>query len=141
MFSGIARSLIRAYQLVLSPYLGRNCRFLPTCSSYSIEAIERHGVAKGSLLATRRLLKCHPLHRGGIDPVPPKPDEPQPKRMHSLGENTCYEHRENPLVYPPKGTRGDPLVDLPKPEFPSSNSSPNLSTLNPLVTNKASPHG
>jgi len=63
-------SLIRLYQLLLSPVLGSNCRFHPTCSRYAIEAIETHGVIRGSWLAIRRVTKCHPWHSGGIDPVP-----------------------------------------------------------------------
>lgn len=62
--------LIRGYKLVLSPLLGRHCRFLPTCSSYAYEAVERFGAAKGAVLGLRRLLKCHPFHAGGHDPVP-----------------------------------------------------------------------
>ena len=62
--------LIRAYQLVLSPFLGGACRFLPSCSAYAIEAVEVHGAFKGSLLAARRLARCHPLGRAGVDPVP-----------------------------------------------------------------------
>ncbi|EKE75986.1 membrane protein insertion efficiency factor YidD [Gallaecimonas xiamenensis] len=61
---------IRLYQLLLSPLLGPNCRFTPTCSHYAILAIKRHGPLKGSWLAGRRILKCHPRHPGGHDPVP-----------------------------------------------------------------------
>lgn len=61
---------IRCYQLILSPFLGRNCRFYPTCSVYTYEAIHKHGLLKGILLGGKRLLKCHPLHPGGVDPVP-----------------------------------------------------------------------
>lgn len=64
--------LLRAYQLGISPFLGQNCRFYPTCSTYAAEAIREHGAAKGSLLAARRLCKCHPWHPGGVDPVPKK---------------------------------------------------------------------
>ena len=64
-------SIIGLYKLVLSPFLGNHCRFYPTCSSYAQEAIATHGVIKGSYLAGRRLLKCHPWHEGGVDPVPP----------------------------------------------------------------------
>jgi putative membrane protein insertion efficiency factor len=63
--------LLRAYQLLLSPMLGQNCRFYPTCSNYSIEAIRTHGAARGSLLALRRVCRCHPWNEGGVDPVPP----------------------------------------------------------------------
>lgn len=63
---------IRLYQRVLSPLLGPRCRFYPSCSSYAIEALERHGAMRGSWLAARRLCRCHPLHEGGFDPVPEK---------------------------------------------------------------------
>jgi uncharacterized protein len=63
--------LIRGYQLTLSPFLGGACRFLPTCSVYAREAIERHGAWRGSMLALRRLSKCHPFGSSGSDPVPP----------------------------------------------------------------------
>ena len=62
--------LIRGYKLALSPLLGRHCRFLPTCSTYAYEAVERFGAAKGAWLGLRRILKCHPFHAGGHDPVP-----------------------------------------------------------------------
>jgi uncharacterized protein len=61
---------IRTYQLVLSPILGPACRFEPSCSRYAAEAVDRHGVARGSWLAMRRLLRCHPLGGHGFDPVP-----------------------------------------------------------------------
>jgi putative membrane protein insertion efficiency factor len=66
----IALLLIRGYQLTLAPLLGRHCRYLPTCSQYAYEAVQRHGAWRGSWLALRRLLRCHPLHAGGLDPVP-----------------------------------------------------------------------
>jgi putative membrane protein insertion efficiency factor len=62
--------IIRAYQYLLSPLMGPSCRFYPSCSCYAQEALERHGVIKGSWLALRRLLRCHPWHPGGVDPVP-----------------------------------------------------------------------
>lgn len=64
------RALIRAYQLVLSPLIGPACRFAPSCSEFAREALERHGPWRGSLLALRRLGRCHPFHPGGYDPVP-----------------------------------------------------------------------
>lgn len=67
----ILQSLIRAYRYLISPLLGPNCRFYPSCSSYAEEAIERHGAVRGCCLATRRILRCHPWHAGGYDPVPP----------------------------------------------------------------------
>jgi len=62
---------IRFYQLALSPWLGRQCRFLPTCSEYGKEAIARHGALKGSWLAARRIGRCRPGGGHGYDPVPP----------------------------------------------------------------------
>lgn len=66
---------LRAYQLCISPFLGQNCRFYPTCSQYAMEAISTHGCVKGLFLAICRLCKCHPWHAGGSDPVPPKKNE------------------------------------------------------------------
>lgn len=63
-------ALIRGYQVAISPWLGRNCRFYPSCSQYTLEAIERHGAVKGLWLGVRRVLRCHPFHPGGHDPVP-----------------------------------------------------------------------
>ncbi|HXW64614.1 MAG TPA: membrane protein insertion efficiency factor YidD [Burkholderiaceae bacterium] len=65
--------LLRAYQFALSPLLGNQCRFAPTCSQYALEAIERFGPGRGVLLALGRLLRCHPWHAGGWDPVPSAP--------------------------------------------------------------------
>lgn len=67
----VAITFIKGYQRYISPMLGSNCRFNPTCSTYANQAIERFGVIKGSYLAGKRILKCHPLHEGGDDPVPP----------------------------------------------------------------------
>ena len=63
--------IVRAYKLVLSPMLGQNCRFYPSCSSYAIDALQTHGALRGSWLAARRLGRCHPWNEGGVDPVPP----------------------------------------------------------------------
>jgi uncharacterized protein len=65
-------AIIKLYKTFISPVLGDNCRFYPSCSAYSMEAFELHGVPKGLYLTARRLLKCHPFHEGGIDPVPEK---------------------------------------------------------------------
>lgn len=62
--------LIKAYQLVLSPLLPPQCRFTPSCSEYAQQAVEFHGAARGLYLSARRVLKCHPFHAGGYDPVP-----------------------------------------------------------------------
>ncbi|QIK39018.1 membrane protein insertion efficiency factor YidD [Caldichromatium japonicum] len=63
---------IRLYQYLISPLIGPHCRFYPTCSEYAIESIRIHGVVYGVYLALRRLLRCHPWHPGGVDPVPEK---------------------------------------------------------------------
>ena len=70
--------LVRGYQLFISPMLGPRCRFHPTCSQYAVEALQTHGAVKGSWLALRRVLRCHPLHPGGHDPVPEHPSSPSP---------------------------------------------------------------
>ena len=62
--------ILTAYKRVLSPLLPRACRFEPTCSVYALEAIRKYGLARGAGLAIKRLARCHPFHRGGIDPVP-----------------------------------------------------------------------
>lgn len=67
--------VIRAYQLVLSPLMGSQCRFQPTCSHYAIEALQKHGAWRGSWLALKRIGRCHPWHPGGYDPVPPNQHE------------------------------------------------------------------
>ncbi len=64
--------VIRVYQVVLAPFVGGACRFQPSCSAYAVEAVATHGAWRGSLLAARRLSRCHPLGRAGFDPVPPR---------------------------------------------------------------------
>jgi len=64
--------LIKAYRLVLSPWLGSSCRFTPTCSAYALQAVQDHGALAGSYLGASRVLRCHPWCAGGHDPVPPK---------------------------------------------------------------------
>lgn len=71
--------LVRIYQLFISPVMGSNCRFYPTCSSYMIQAIQTHGAIKGLWLGIRRVLRCHPYSDGGVDPVP------EPKCCQSSG--------------------------------------------------------
>lgn len=61
---------IRFYQKEISPCFPPRCRYIPTCSQYALEAVEKYGAAKGTFLATKRFLRCHPFHKGGYDPVP-----------------------------------------------------------------------
>jgi len=61
---------VRVYRYAITPFLGNNCRFYPTCSSYAEQALTEHGPVKGSWLAIRRICRCHPWHAGGVDPVP-----------------------------------------------------------------------
>jgi len=62
--------VVRLYQILLSPFLGGACKFYPSCSNYALEAIQRHGAARGFVLAMKRLGRCHPFTKGGFDPVP-----------------------------------------------------------------------
>jgi uncharacterized protein len=70
MIKKILLSIVRFYQRAVSPYKPRSCRFHPTCSQYSYEAIRDHGPLKGTWLGIKRIIKCHPLNPGGYDPVP-----------------------------------------------------------------------
>ncbi|WP_340372307.1 membrane protein insertion efficiency factor YidD [Peribacillus sp. FSL E2-0218] len=75
MFKKFLMGIIRFYQIAISPLKPPTCRFYPTCSHYGLEAINRFGPIKGSWLAIVRILKCHPFHPGGIDPVPEKKEK------------------------------------------------------------------
>ncbi|MEH7414627.1 membrane protein insertion efficiency factor YidD [Neobacillus drentensis] len=72
MLKKIFISLIRFYQVVISPIKPPSCRFYPTCSQYGLEAVQRFGAIKGGWLTIKRISKCHPFHPGGVDPVPEK---------------------------------------------------------------------
>jgi len=63
-------ALLRAYQYAVSPFLGRNCRYVPSCSEYAVEAVQKYGAARGGWLGLKRVCRCHPWHPGGYDPVP-----------------------------------------------------------------------
>lgn len=82
MLARVLIALIRLYQQIISPWLGRVCRFEPSCSRYAVACLEAHGAARGSLLSARRLCKCHPFHPGGYDPPPAAPSghAPPPAR-------------------------------------------------------------
>lgn len=81
----LLRGLIRGYQLLLSPVMGNNCRFAPSCSAYAIDAIGRHGAGYGLWLGFRRILRCHPWNDGGYDPVPEH--RPDHNRRHGCGHS------------------------------------------------------
>lgn len=88
---------IRGYQLFISPWLGPNCRFTPSCSSYALEAIERFGPLRGGWLALRRIGRCHPLNAGGHDPVPGAPP--------SSHDCACHSHALDPHALDPDRQR------------------------------------
>ncbi|MCF8075111.1 MAG: membrane protein insertion efficiency factor YidD [Desulfotignum sp.] len=70
MITQLLLILIKFYQFFISPLTGTNCRFYPTCSAYAVEAVQKYGSRKGGWLAVKRILRCHPFHAGGFDPVP-----------------------------------------------------------------------
>jgi hypothetical protein len=72
LYEACVRFAHRAYKLTLSPWIGRSCRFLPTCSDYAAEALVLHGPVRGGWLAARRLCRCHPFGGSGFDPAPPR---------------------------------------------------------------------
>lgn len=90
----LATGVVRGYQYTLRPVLGCNCRFWPSCSDYAVEALRTHGAARGGWLAARRILRCHPWHPGGVDPVPPASGATRP-----------------PPGPPPRDPRHDPRYD------------------------------
>jgi len=97
--------LVRAYQVLLGPLLGGNCRFYPSCSQYAAEAIERHGAGQGSRLALRRLLRCHPFSPGGVDLVPDKREPParlESEERPTVGNTptVATNHERAPAAHP-----------------------------------------
>ncbi len=108
----VVKGGIRAYQLTLSPFVGHQCRFHPTCSNYALAALDSRGPLMGAWLALRRLSKCHPLHPGGFDPPPaarpaarPAQNSPsrspcaeplRPKQQPAILRTVCKGHEEAP---------------------------------------------
>lgn len=89
----VLRFLIRAYQLLVSPILAGTCRYHPTCSQYSLEAVESHGPIRGTWLALKRICRCHPWGSSGFDPVPPlKTDSATEKTEPIAGKCIAPEH-------------------------------------------------
>jgi putative membrane protein insertion efficiency factor len=82
MFAKMLIGIIGIYKRFISPHMPNRCRFYPTCSDYSAQAIEKHGAVKGSFLALKRLSKCHPLHPGGVDYVPESKNAIPEKEMN-----------------------------------------------------------
>ncbi|TDD62959.1 membrane protein insertion efficiency factor YidD [Actinomadura darangshiensis] len=93
--------LVRAYRRFLSPLLGQQCRFQPSCSAYGLEALQVHGALRGTWLTARRIARCHPFHPGGHDPVPPK----KPSRTGPAGESAVP---ASPESEPRSGLAGEP---------------------------------
>jgi uncharacterized protein len=81
--------LLAGYRRLVSPLLAPRCRFYPSCSAYAVEAVRSHGALVGGLLAVRRLLRCHPFHPGGFDPVPPRRTHRFTGRLRSTGAGPC----------------------------------------------------
>jgi uncharacterized protein len=77
---------VTVYQWTLSPFIGRHCRYLPTCSSYAKEALERHGALRGGALAVKRIFRCHPWGGSGYDPVPPGGNRGRRNESRDSGE-------------------------------------------------------
>ena len=90
MMRRLLMALVRGYQLLLSPWLGGSCRFEPTCSNYSLQALQQHGAAAGSYLTLKRIARCHPWCDGGHDPVPA--ELPRELRLFSRWTGTKDAH-------------------------------------------------
>ncbi|WP_131736514.1 membrane protein insertion efficiency factor YidD [Actinomadura roseirufa] len=105
--------LVRAYRRFLSPLLGQQCRFRPTCSAYGLEALHVHGALRGTWLTARRIGRCHPFHSGGYDPVPPKktsgtsfPEGPSPQDQAPAASSNSGREESGPALAEPKELPG-----------------------------------
>jgi uncharacterized protein len=106
MMQQLLVGIVKAYRLFLSPWLGSACRFEPTCSVYSIEALETHGAAKGSYLTLKRLGRCHPWCEGGLDPVPAD------KKSQALEKDALFTHLSRNLSSSSANASSCNLVNL-----------------------------
>jgi putative membrane protein insertion efficiency factor len=98
--------LLKAYRLVISPLYGNVCRYYPSCSAYALRAVTVHGAAKGSWLAIRRLLRCHPWAPGGYDPVPGTPEfdeEMREQALHACTLGSAETDRHDTAMVPQRG--------------------------------------
>lgn len=104
--------LIDAYKVAISPFLPSACRFTPTCSAYSREALLRHGALKGSALSVKRILKCHPFHPGGYDPVPSVSNPVQSESNPVQSESVSAPSKSNPApsVSNPIQSESNPVI-------------------------------
>ena len=84
----ILLGLIKFYKYAISPHLPSSCRYYPTCSVYAYEAVQKHGALRGSIMAVKRILRCHPFHAGGYDPVP----EPEQKQTAEAAPELLRRH-------------------------------------------------
>lgn len=84
--------LIRGYKIFLSPVFGQHCRYTPTCSTYAIEALQKHGAIKGTWLAAKRLVSCNPWHEGGYDPVPGTDLKYEADKKTAGNSKECHKH-------------------------------------------------
>jgi putative membrane protein insertion efficiency factor len=88
----VVLGLLRGYKFAISPMVPPACRFVPTCSEYAMEAVERYGAVRGGLMALGRVLRCHPLARGGYDPVVKRQSSRLSPRMQEMGHPAVHEH-------------------------------------------------
>lgn len=138
MFAALSRSLIwpfygliKLYQWTLSPYLGHQCRFLPTCSNYALEALSKHGVWRGGWLTLRRLGRCHPWGGAGLDPVP----EPRGRRASHTDSASHTDERDlTSLIFPTGKGETDPLP--PRPVRRGSRPSPENASARPAESHE-----
>ena len=92
--AGVLRACVQAYRWTISPLLGPSCRYYPTCSAYALDALDEHGALRGTWLAATRILRCHPWHEGGYDPVPPGRHRAHGTHAHDASSCAAHGGRE-----------------------------------------------